>query len=156
MKKPTWGEPSPPPAVHVGGIIDLSSTPAHLCPGRIPKKPKFIVNIPPDNREMLERLMTPPTPEQLKVMKEMRDAIARDVEEKIRAANKAAEADVEHICRFFVDPPIKGEITRGKIRWRGLRLAYCIDPETGLHRFAGIIQHGYLIRADGSKTKIEY
>lgn len=153
MKKPTWGEPSPPPAVHVGGIIDLSSTPARRRPGRIPKKPKFIVNIPPDNSELLERLMTPPTPEQLKVMKEMQEAIARDVEEKIRAANKAAEAIVEHICRNYVTPPIKGEITKGKVRWRGLSLAYGRNAE-GCYSFIGIIQRGVMILPDGTKQKL--
>lgn len=36
---------------------------------------------------------------------------------------------LEDICRNHVTPPIKGEITYGKIRWRGLSLG--VFPEAG-------------------------
>ena len=53
---------------------------------------------------------------------------------------------LDKILRNFVTPPIKGEITKGKVKWRGL----CIARYKG--NLIGIIQRDKLITADGIKV----
>lgn len=40
------------------------------------------------------------------------------------------ERQIEHLLRNRVTPTIKGEITKGKIKWRGLQVAYS-SPSLG-------------------------
>lgn len=42
--------------------------------------------------------------------------------EVIKKIQKQQEAVIEKALRTFADPPIKGEITKGKIKWRGIKL----------------------------------
>jgi len=53
---------------------------------------------------------------------------------------------VEKILRNYVTPPVKGEITKGKIRWRGLSIARYNG------NLVGVIQRNELITADGIKV----
>lgn len=41
--------------------------------------------------------------------------------------------------RTMAEPPIKGEITKGKIRWRGIRI---IRKQTGLDSYSWLEQRG--------------
>ena len=77
--------------------------------------------------------------EQLSVKFEMSDeatdALNKIFEESMHLHIKAIEAWVERCLRTRVSPPIKGEITYGKIRWRGLALVF-----EGKNLY-GIMQH---------------
>lgn len=50
----------------------------------------------------------------------MKDGI---LSKKVKALHKERNEIIEEFLRIYPDPVIKGEITRGKINWRGLRLA---------------------------------
>lgn len=52
------------------------------------------------------------------------------------------EKDIEHTLRNKVVPPIKGEITKGKIQWRGIT---CLVYKEGDLYPIGIRQRGNLI-----------
>lgn len=54
------------------------------------------------------------------------------------------EESIERILRNKIDKPIKGEITIGKLRWRGIKnLAFYKDE------FIGVIQRDKVIGVDG-------
>ena len=53
---------------------------------------------------------------------------------------------LEKILRNYVTPPVKGEITKGKLRWRGLSVARYNG------NIVGVIQRNVLITADGIKV----
>lgn len=55
----------------------------------------------------------------------------------------------EKIVRNYVTPPIKGEITKGKVRWRGLQMVW--QRTGGFDAFVGIRQRDVLILPDGKK-----
>lgn len=60
---------------------------------------------------------------------------------------KENEDTVTHILRNYVTPPIKGEITKYKLKWRGIDwLVY-----DGI-KVVGVCQRDVIIRSDGSKT----
>lgn len=46
----------------------------------------------------------------------------------IKEQTKELNDAVDYACRNLVTPPIKGEITKGKVKWRGLRLVY-VSPD---------------------------
>lgn len=61
--------------------------------------------------------------------------------EKIEKIYNRRDSDIEFILRNKIDKPIKGEITIGKLRWRGIKnIAYGEN-----FAFLGIIQRGKLI-----------
>ena len=62
---------------------------------------------------------------------------------------KQQEESVEYILRNFVVPPIKGEITKGKIRWRGLSLVNCEGV------CIGVKQRDVLITRDGKRISFK-
>ena len=66
--------------------------------------------------------------------------------------NKKVYEYVEHIVRNYVTPPIKGEITKGKMRWRGLSLAWT-TTDNG-RAFIGVKQRNTLITLDGKKYRL--
>lgn len=75
-------------------------------------------------------------------LKRLHEEIAKQRAEMIREVN----AWVEDCLRTRVTPPIKGEITKGKIRNRGLALFYGPDGE-----FIGVLQHRQtLYHVDGN------
>ncbi|MBK5723001.1 hypothetical protein JGH11_19210 [Dysgonomonas sp. Marseille-P4677] len=63
-------------------------------------------------------------------------------EKEVLERHKQIDADIEYILRNKIDKPIKGEITKGKLRWRGIKdIAYGENFE-----FLGIMQRGKLIK----------
>ena len=147
-KNPEWGVPflSSP---DINGSAFLERFPhADDCSERIPQF-QFDIKEPID----FSRLMMPPTPEEQAAMKSLEDSFFKGLLEAIAAENEDIEKAVLHICRNYVTPPIKGELTRGKIRWRGLKIAYGNDGY-GCYGFLGIIQRGWLIFPDGHKEKV--
>lgn len=52
------------------------------------------------------------------MVKALSDSVSHIMEEAYKIVNEK----VEHLCRTSVEPPIKGKITVGKTRWRGLKL----------------------------------
>lgn len=63
--------------------------------------------------------------------------------------SKKVDTAIEYILRNHVTPPIKGEITKGKVRWRGLQAVWH-NTENG-QAFIGIRQRDTLITLDGKK-----
>ena len=148
MKKfPEWGVPSTS-LPDISGSIKLDQAPIHRTVGSIPK---FSAEV----KEPIDfyRLMMPPTEEEQAAKKALEDAFFKGLREAIVVYNEEVEKAVLHICRNYVTPPIKGELTRGKIRWRGLKIAYGHDGY-GCYGFLGIIQRGWLIFPDGNKEKV--
>lgn len=60
-------------------------------------------------------------------MRKVQDLIFSHIDNAITEQTKQLNDAVEFACRNLVTPPIKGEITRGKVKWRGLRLKFCTD-----------------------------
>lgn len=56
----------------------------------------------------------------------------------------AEEEIIDYMLRYQVKPVIKGEITKGKIKWRGLSIARCITDNI----FLGLMQRGKFIEPD--------
>ena len=52
------------------------------------------------------------------------------------------EQHLENVLRTKVKPPIKGEITKGKISWRGLRLIQC---QKGRNFYSWVEQRGEMV-----------
>lgn len=62
----------------------------------------------------------------------------------IKSRHEQIEKDIEFICRNKIDKPIKGEITKSKLRWRGIKnIAYGEN-----FQFLGIMQRGKLINME--------
>lgn len=82
---------------------------------------------------------------------EFGNVIYRFIEDAFYDLKKKEDMDIEKICRNYLSPPIKGAITRGKLKWRGATsLAY--SPN---HDLLGVIQRGYVIDINGNKTPTE-
>jgi hypothetical protein len=62
-------------------------------------------------------------------------------EEFINRILKAQDEFIEHVLRNHVTPPIKGEITRGKIKWRGLEILNDIQSSKLWIRQRGVDIH---------------
>lgn len=91
-------------------------------------------------------------------MAEMGDRI-KHVEEQIRHAMQTQtdqlNRQLETICHNYLDPPIKGEITKGKLRWRGVKgivQQRQATPNGFSLVFRGIIQRDTLITPTGVKV----
>ena len=62
---------------------------------------------------------------------------------------------LETICHNYLDPPIKGEITKGKLRWRGVKgivQQRQTTPNGFSLVFLGVIQRDTLITPTGVKV----
>lgn len=66
-------------------------------------------------------------------------------EASITEAYERRDKDIEFILRNKIDKPIKGEITKNKLRWRGID-SLCYDCD---HKFLGVIQRNKAIGIDG-------
>lgn len=66
-------------------------------------------------------------------------------EECISKYYREMNLSIEYILRNKIDKPIKGEITKGKLRWRGIK-DLCYTQNQG---FLGIRQRGKVIGANG-------
>jgi len=66
-------------------------------------------------------------------------------EECISKYYREMNLSIEYILRNKIDKPIKGEITKGKLRWRGIKdLCYTQNQE-----FLGVKQRDRVIGVDG-------
>lgn len=85
----------------------------------------------------------------LEEMKAIRELLYKDVEKQLSEFYAKVEKMAEHIMRNYVTPPIKGKITKGKVKWRGLQMVW---QETDTYdAFVGIRQRDWLIFPDGKK-----
>ena len=66
--------------------------------------------------------------------------------------HKKVEEAIVSIFREYVTPPIKGEITKTKLRWRGVKefVYSTLSPTSGV-TFVGVKQRDTLIFPDGIK-----
>ncbi len=74
-------------------------------------------------------------------------------------AAKELDRHIENICRNYLDPPIKGEITKGKLRWRGVKgivQQRTLTPNGFALDFRGILQRDTLITIAGEKIPYKY
>lgn len=83
------------------------------------------------------------------IMKAIQDLLYNDVEKQLSEFYAKVNEIAEHIVRNYVTPPIKGEITKGKVRWRGLQIVW--QKTDGYYAFVGIRQRDVLIFPDGKK-----
>ena len=72
-------------------------------------------------------------------MDEMALNIANVTQRLISQMQKQEEELFTTALRIMAEPPIKGEITKGKIRWRGIRL---IRQRIGLDSYSWLEQRG--------------
>ena len=79
--------------------------------------------------------------------REMADMMQRQLSDQLNR-------QLETICHNYLDPPIKGEITKGKLRWRGVKgivQQRQATPNGFSLVFLGIIQRDTLITPTGVK-----
>ena len=50
------------------------------------------------------------------------DAWYKEVENQLSSYLDSLENEIEYLLRNVIDKPIKGEITKGKLRWRGINI----------------------------------
>ncbi len=133
-------------------LADVVTNIDFLNPANLPKPKKSFGEIP----KMTER-NTPgdisfdiKLTEKNKVeMRALQELLFKDVEKQLSEFYAKVEEIVEHIMRNYVTPPIKGEITKGKVKWRGLQLVW---QETDTYdAFVGVRQRDWLIFPDGKK-----
>lgn len=90
------------------------------------------------------------SPQQKKEIEELRKILSKGTEKMFDEKNRAIEAWVELCLRTRVNPPIRGEITRGKVKWRGLAICRGLNYE-----FLGILQRGKtLYHIDGNTYQL--
>lgn len=76
-------------------------------------------------------------------------------DEFVSKQSKILADQLETICHNYLDPPIKGEITKGKLRWRwvkGIVQQRQATPNGFSLVFLGIIQRDTLITPMGVKV----
>jgi hypothetical protein len=89
------------------------------------------------------------TEENRKQMKAIEDLLLEETSRQLEEFYKKVNEIVEKILRNYVTPPVKGEITKGKTRWRGLQLVW--QKTDTYDAFVGIKQRDVLILPDGKK-----
>lgn len=82
-------------------------------------------------------------------MKAIKELLYKDVEKQLGEFYAKVWEMVEHIMQNYVTPPIKGEITKGKVRWRNLQIVW--QETDSYDAFVGIRQRDMLILPDGKK-----
>ena len=69
------------------------------------------------------------------------NALYKEVDNQLSSYLNSLEKEIEYLLRNVIDKPIKGEITKGKLRWRGINtIVYQHDIPIG------IMQRGNVIR----------
>lgn len=146
-KIPKWGEPTfqfkmpgESEFTPIGRVSNCSLSAA----GEIPHIDADVIK---SKSHELEFLLNP-DPETERKMNELRELIYKDVEKQIKEFSEKVWAFIEEALRTRVKPPIKGEITPGKIRYRGLKLLYGENA----FEFIGIIQRNKTIYCVDGKT----
>lgn len=69
------------------------------------------------------------------IAKAMQEAAKRIAEE----ASKQEEALFREALKCFAEPPIKGKITAGKLKWRGIKI---VRINKGFERYSWLEQRG--------------
>jgi hypothetical protein len=86
-------------------------------------------------------------------MKEVNDFVTDEwikcINNEIRAKNIIDERNIEYLLRNSVEPPIIGEITKCKLRWRGIK-SLVWDADFNL---VGIDQRGKLIKINKDENR---
>lgn len=78
------------------------------------------------------------------------ESIFNDISEEVKNRVEARDEIILYMLRHQVEPPIKGEITKGKIRWRGLQVLEHYPDGV----FMGLLQRGKLITPDWPMIKM--
>lgn len=112
--------------------------------GEIPKKMNW--KLPDDFSCEFEIKLTEKNKEEMKAIQDM---LFKDVEKQLSEFYAKVEKVADHIVRNYVTPPIKGEITRGKVKWRGLQMVW--QKMEFFDVFVGIRQQDVLILPNGKK-----
>ena len=89
------------------------------------------------------------TDEDRERMKAITDMIYEDTQRRLPEFYEEVNKKFEYILRNYVTPPIKGEITKGKVRWRGLQVVW--QKTDTLNAFVGVRQRDWLIFPNGKK-----
>lgn len=89
------------------------------------------------------------TEEDRKQMKLIENLLFEETSRQLENFYKKVDKMVEIMLRNYVTPPIKGEITKGKVRWRGLRIVW--QKTNTYDAFVGIRQRDVLILPNGDK-----
>ena len=85
-----------------------------------------------------------------KILSLYADSVKRQIEDFYKLVDEA----IMRICSKYVTPPIKGEITKTKLRWRGIKTLVYANLSEGCGReFVGIVQRDTLIFPNGTKMK---
>lgn len=90
-------------------------------------------------------------PEPSKELKYIAKLAREELSKQIAQYIKVEERIILYMLRHQVDPPIKGEITKGKIKWRGLSIARLQKDNT----FLGILQRGKFIEPDWLNIQLQ-
>ena len=115
--------------------------------------PKICGKIRQDHELDFEAILNP-SPEQQRLYEELTNIMARDIQESLNEFYRQCYNVAEVLMRTVVMPPIKGKVTIGKIRHRGLRMAFGHDSN-GLV-FYGLVQRGKILYTPvGEKLAVE-
>lgn len=120
--------------------IGLAGNGTKLMSARIPKDPKFDSGIFDTHVDEFSFLINP-DPKTREGIEQLRKMWMEDIERDIREFQRHVREFVEDALRTRVKPLLKGEITPGKIRYRGLSLLYS-QEEPG---FYGILQRDKIL-----------
>ena len=79
-------------------------------------------------------------------------SIIDDAEQQVLEFYKEVNKRCEYILRNYITPPLKGEVTKGKLRCRGIKgLVWADKGET----FLGIQQRNELILCNGKRVPVD-
>lgn len=84
-------------------------------------------------------------------VRELQKILAESLQKQIDEFYEKVEKAIENIFRNYLTPPIKGEITKGKIRWRGVKCSLWQEQSDGSKAWIGIVQRDTIIFANGQK-----
>lgn len=117
-----------------------------ICERTIGEIPKIDAEIRYDNHVDIEAILNP-SPEQQKKYEEVVNIMAQDIQAQLNEFYQKCIIIAEEIMRTVVTPPIKGKVTFGKIRYRGLRVCFGHDEEGIV--FYGVLQRGKILYTPG-------
>lgn len=110
-------------------------------------------NIDPFSDEFKEKVLNPLFMHD--PMNYLGDEATRKIYEAMQKQTDQLNRQFETICHNYLDPPIKGEITKGKLLWRGVKgivQQRQATPNGFSLIFLGIIQRDTLITPTGVKV----
>lgn len=78
------------------------------------------------------------------------DLLLKNIERQVADINIRTERIIECIIRNHITPPIKGKITKNKLKWRGIN-SIVFDCN---HEFVGVQQRNECIDINGKRKKL--